>query len=62
VILSYILYGGAAFAALLFYAWLEGLWFWSRPQQGAIDLDVAADRPPPPPMTHDLNHIEGKTK
>jgi hypothetical protein len=59
---SYIALGLFAFAALLFYAWLEDLWSWTRPLKGALDLDVESERPPPPTTSTDIKFIEGNRK
>jgi hypothetical protein len=48
------------FAALLFYAWLHALWFWEKPDKGALDVEVARDFMLEETITTDINYIEGK--
>jgi hypothetical protein len=61
-ILVQIIFGFLIFAALLFYGWLDGYWDWSRPEKGALDLDVEAERKPTISTSTDINFIEGKPK
>ena len=60
--LANLVFAIGAFAALLLYAWMEGLWSWRKPAKGVLDLEVTPDILTTQEISTDIGYIEGKKK